>query len=83
MEPSLTAEQAYEIQEMVVEERMRGGRKRAGWHRGWSLIVPGDFIDRVAQDIQGYVAKDECIHSVFIPLIGRLLPWSHSAPEMG
>lgn len=40
VEPSLTAEQAYEIQEMVVEERMRGGRERAGWKMGLTTAQP-------------------------------------------
>lgn len=34
LEPSLTTDDAYAIQELVIEERLKDGRSRAGWKMG-------------------------------------------------
>lgn len=39
-DPSLTREDAYHIQELIVAERLRGGRTRAGWKLGLTSADP-------------------------------------------
>lgn len=38
--PSLTTEDAYRIQELIIAERMRDGRRRAGWKLGLTSAEP-------------------------------------------
>jgi 2-keto-4-pentenoate hydratase len=38
--PSMTIEDAYRIQELIVAERMRDGRRRAGWKLGLTSAKP-------------------------------------------
>ena len=40
LEPSLTIDEAYAVQELIVERRVGGGRRRAGWKMGLTTAVP-------------------------------------------
>ena len=40
LEPSLTLDEAYAIQELIIERRVRGGRRRAGWKMGLTTAAP-------------------------------------------
>jgi 2-keto-4-pentenoate hydratase len=40
LEPSLTTDEAYDIQELIIERRVGGGRRRAGWKMGLTTAVP-------------------------------------------
>lgn len=40
VEPSLTIDEAYAIQELIIERRVRGGRRRAGWKMGLTTAPP-------------------------------------------
>lgn len=40
LEPSLTTEEAYAVQELIVERRITRGRRRAGWKMGLTTASP-------------------------------------------
>jgi len=40
LEPSLTLDDAYAIQELIIERRVRDGRRRAGWKMGLTTAQP-------------------------------------------
>jgi len=40
LEPSLTTDDAYDIQELIIEARVAAGRRRAGWKMGLTTAVP-------------------------------------------
>lgn len=39
-QPSLTVQDAYSIQELVIEQRLKGGRRRTGWKMGLTSAEP-------------------------------------------
>ena len=40
LEPPLTTDEAYTIQELIIERRIAGGRRRAGWKMGLTTATP-------------------------------------------
>lgn len=40
LEPSLTTDDAYDIQELIIAARVEAGRRRAGWKMGLTTAVP-------------------------------------------
>ena len=40
LEPTVTTDEAYAIQELIIERRVNGGRRRAGWKMGLTTAAP-------------------------------------------
>lgn len=40
LEPSLTIDDAYAVQELIIDKRVGGGRRRAGWKMGLTTAAP-------------------------------------------
>ena len=40
LEPSLTVDEAYAVQELIIDRRVGGGRRRAGWKMGLTTATP-------------------------------------------
>jgi 2-keto-4-pentenoate hydratase len=71
VDPSLTPEQAYEIQEMIVEERMRGGRERAGWKMGLTTANPPTtpIVGTLLSDMVIATGSDLDVGSMVSPMV--------------
>ena len=40
LEPAMTTDEAYAIQELIIGRRVKGGRRRAGWKMGLTTAAP-------------------------------------------
>jgi 2-keto-4-pentenoate hydratase len=93
VDPSLTAEQAYEIQELVIEERLRGGRERAGWKMGLTTAQPpatpivgtllSDMVIATASNLDVGSMVTPMVEAELVVRIGETIDRPHTVRELG